>query len=374
VLPALLSWFRADFGYEPEQVLFNILHFMSPDQLSRLRALKDGGKIDIRFDTGGYQWAPGLPSYRRLRETVVMDAAATPDTPVPPVTPKVPQSSNCPPSPHPAAAAVDDIANRVLEKGTSSRYVRRASNENLAKIRILGRSPSPSSPKKADHDDIDGDGSLLSKIKRRNRHIHGNSGGTGRSIISAGRRLLVCRRPSVGEVQPSPHHKPYARPGVATTTTIRPMTPSSPKGRSMTSSSFFAPKAMLPPSPQRTDQSDTDDPSWGFVSNDDDDKDLEMDYPEYHDDEEDEEGLFDYDDDDAGRSYSQSYVSEITYGSEFEDLLLMSSRRGRRPRQQPLRPLDSRRPQAESYDYPSSSSMKANPRPTVHQHRNMYMW
>jgi hypothetical protein len=66
VLPALLSWYRADFGEDPEQVLFNVLHYLSPEQLSNIRALKDGGPFVILFDEE-YNWQHGIaaPTTRR---------------------------------------------------------------------------------------------------------------------------------------------------------------------------------------------------------------------------------------------------------------------------------------------------------------------
>lgn len=60
VLPPLLSWFRADFGYQPEQVLFSILTYLSPEQLNRVRALRDSGSFQILFDTENYRWKRGL--------------------------------------------------------------------------------------------------------------------------------------------------------------------------------------------------------------------------------------------------------------------------------------------------------------------------
>jgi hypothetical protein len=59
-LPLLLSWYREDFGGDPDKVLHSILSYLSPEQMSRLRALRDVGKFKIVFSTV-CNWEPGLP-------------------------------------------------------------------------------------------------------------------------------------------------------------------------------------------------------------------------------------------------------------------------------------------------------------------------
>lgn len=68
-LPPLLSWFRADFGYLPEQVLFNVLTYLSPEQLASVCVLRDLGNFSIVFDDSSYIWEPGLTGEETIQES-----------------------------------------------------------------------------------------------------------------------------------------------------------------------------------------------------------------------------------------------------------------------------------------------------------------
>lgn len=59
VLPALLSWHRADFGTDPEQVLRSILPYLSVLQLRQLQDLHEAGRIQVGFDES-FRWKCGV--------------------------------------------------------------------------------------------------------------------------------------------------------------------------------------------------------------------------------------------------------------------------------------------------------------------------
>jgi hypothetical protein len=70
ILPALLSWHREDFGRHPETVLYKILGFLSPDQLTQLRAIRHGKDFKVVF-SDEYNWKPGLYRAPVIRESAV---------------------------------------------------------------------------------------------------------------------------------------------------------------------------------------------------------------------------------------------------------------------------------------------------------------
>jgi hypothetical protein len=70
ILPALLSWHREDFGRDPETVLYKILGFLSPDQLTQLRAIRHSKDFEVVF-SDEYVWKPGMYRKPVRRESAI---------------------------------------------------------------------------------------------------------------------------------------------------------------------------------------------------------------------------------------------------------------------------------------------------------------
>jgi hypothetical protein len=243
-LPALLGWFRHDFGGFPEAVLHFLLPYMKVQQMQALEGLWDRNVLDVSFDRH-HDWKSGLAAVPPPMTTST--EASTPEAPVTesPVLADIPKPPGLPPipfadkddqspmfdlvDPTPLQFAMETSAPDASSKATSTR-------KSLASSKRLARQLSKKSAL------LPPAGSSLHSQKPLLRRLWG-------------------RNPSVGDFAPR-------RPG-----------------------SFI-------------------DPSETMVDHDDEDED-------------------DYQDamSDDGHSFFQSVVSEITFGSEFQDLLRRRSKR-----------------------------------------------
>lgn len=60
ILPPILSWYRADFGTDPDKVVKAISRFLSPDQLESMVELnRQGVQVDVVFGED-FDWQPGV--------------------------------------------------------------------------------------------------------------------------------------------------------------------------------------------------------------------------------------------------------------------------------------------------------------------------
>jgi hypothetical protein len=242
-LPALVGWFRHDFGVFPEAVLHFLLPYMKVQQMQALEGLWDRNILEVSFDRY-HDWKSGLAvvpppilsaAEASAPESTVVESEMVPGAPKAPILPPMPHADKDNQSPFfdlidptPLQFAMETSMPDAASKATTTR-------KSLASSKRLARQVSMKSAL------LPPAGSSLHSQKPLLRRLWG-------------------RNPSVGDFAPR-------RPGLA-----------------------------IDPTETMVDHEDSDDDYHDTMSDD-------------------------------GHSFFQSVVSEITFGSEFQDLLRRRSKR-----------------------------------------------